>query len=98
MSGCSDGGTGNRLGPGVPWDQFAALLGKTEPLDGEGRFDAAKLVGRAAMGTGATGWEGSVVEATCRLPMTFFPASPSHQSVFSDKVGVVGCKYHISSC
>ena len=71
---------------GVPWDTFAALLGKGAPVDGEGAFDAAKLVARSVMAPTGTGWSGSLLEATCRLPMTFFPAGPTHQSVFSDKV------------
>ena len=66
---------------GIPWKAYRAAIEKQEP-------DVTLLVAKRTCPTICVGWTGLVVRLSTRLPMTFYPSTPTHASgaAFSDKL------------
>lgn len=74
----------------VVWERFRAVLVRdnSDLTDFEIDERAEDLLVARDVESGATagGWNSAILSATCRLPMTFYPSTPEHRSVFSDKL------------
>ena len=68
----------------LPWARLSEALKSGDISNGDALFQGARLVARSVIDPKLQGWDGEVVAATCRLPLTFFPSGD--HLVFSDKV------------
>ena len=75
----------------LPWERFRALLVRDDGPERRDRdidLNAEELlVARGVPSASTAGeWAAPILDATCRLPMTFYPSTQEHRSAFADKM------------